>query len=719
LNAFVNSLLVDEDPQAKQASADSRSLGQQALRQPVAQQGMGNGSANTGSAQWGGQAGRAVPGRQLQDTQAPGTQLHGQLNGQAASQPNAATVNTPVSMGQSALGPSAGGLMGAAAQRQTQQQSQNFDSYSQAQPQIQAQPRSASLGTAAAPARSIDAEMLSAVATLTPERPDGNEADSGSDSDGPNDSDDSDRGDDSQLSDDPDRTPAMRLAERLRVPYVNLEEYHIDSIAVQLVPEQLCRHNTLVPIGRMDSRLMVAMADPSDVVAIDDVSTNTGLNVVPMAAEPEAIIATIDRYHRVDSELEELSNSIASSTQQSGQVAGLPDEDMVDSDDDAPIIRFVNLLISQAIMDHASDIHIEPRRDGLAVRYRIDGVLHEVQHASRTMIAGVISRLKIMAGMDIAERRKPQDGRVSVNQAGRSVDLRVATLPTVWGEKVVMRILDSAGSRMTIDDLNMSEYNLHVFRSSFNKPHGMVLVTGPTGSGKSTTLYSVVAEVAKPEVNVITVEDPVEFRMDGVNQVQVNVKAGLTFASALRSILRSDPDIVLIGEIRDRETAQIAIEASLTGHLVLSTLHTNDAPSAVMRLVEMGVEPFLVGSALECVVAQRLARRLCPYCREEYIPDSNEIDRMRFPLAPGEEPPTFWHAVGCQKCSNTGYSGRIAIHEVMQVDTDIERLAVADASASDIQTSALRQGMITLRDDGWAKAAKGLTTVDEVLRVTA
>jgi type IV pilus assembly protein PilB len=321
--------------------------------------------------------------------------------------------------------------------------------------------------------------------------------------------------------------------------------------------------------------------------------------------------------------------------------------------------------------------------------------------------------------MDIAERRKPQDGRVSVNQAGRSVDLRVATLPTVWGEKVVMRILDSAGSRMTIDDLNMSEYNLHVFRSSFNKPHGMVLVTGPTGSGKSTTLYSVVAEVAKPEVNVITVEDPVEFRMDGVNQVQVNVKAGLTFASALRSILRSDPDIVLIGEIRDRETAQIAIEASLTGHLVLSTLHTNDAPSAVMRLVEMGVEPFLVGSALECVVAQRLARRLCPYCREEYIPDSNEIDRMRFPLAPGEEPPTFWHAVGCQKCSNTGYSGRIAIHEVMQVDTDIERLAVADASASDIQTSALRQGMITLRDDGWAKAAKGLTTVDEVLRVTA
>jgi type IV pilus assembly protein PilB len=438
-----------------------------------------------------------------------------------------------------------------------------------------------------------------------------------------------------------------------------------------------------------------------------------------MVAEPGAIAETIDRYHRVDSELAELSSVITSEAQQAQSTTALTDENVSDSDDEAPIIRFVNLLISQAIMDHASDIHIEPQRDGLAVRYRIDGVLHEMQRASRSMIAGVISRLKIMAGMDIAERRKPQDGRISVAQAGRSVDLRVATLPTVWGEKVVMRILDSEGSHISIDDLNLSPRNLEVFRSSFNKPHGMVLVTGPTGSGKSTTLYSVVEEVARPEVNVITVEDPVEYRMNGVNQVQVNVKAGLTFASALRSILRSDPDIVLIGEIRDRETAQIAIEASLTGHLVLSTLHTNDAPSAVTRLVEMGVEPFLVGSAMECVVAQRLARRLCPHCREAYQPTRDELEGLRFPLPQGNPMPTFWRPRGCQKCSGTGYSGRIAIHEVMQVDTGIERLAVADAPASDIAACALQEGMVSLRDDGWAKAEQGLTSVDEVLRVTA
>jgi type IV pilus assembly protein PilB len=517
----------------------------------------------------------------------------------------------------------------------------------------------------------------------------------------------------------PARSAAQELADRLQLPYVDLGEYPVDSEVVQLVPEQMCRRDHLIPIGRMGDRLVVAMANPRDVVAVDDVSTRTGLAVMPMVAEPGAIAETIDRYHRVDSELAELSSVITSEAQQAQSTTALTDENVSDSDDEAPIIRFVNLLISQAIMDHASDIHIEPQRDGLAVRYRIDGVLHEMQRASRSMIAGVISRLKIMAGMDIAERRKPQDGRISVAQAGRSVDLRVATLPTVWGEKVVMRILDSEGSHISIDDLNLSPRNLEVFRSSFNKPHGMVLVTGPTGSGKSTTLYSVVEEVARPEVNVITVEDPVEYRMNGVNQVQVNVKAGLTFASALRSILRSDPDIVLIGEIRDRETAQIAIEASLTGHLVLSTLHTNDAPSAVTRLVEMGVEPFLVGSAMECVVAQRLARRLCPHCREAYQPTRDELEGLRFPLPQGNPMPTFWRPRGCQKCSGTGYSGRIAIHEVMQVDTGIERLAVADAPASDIAACALQEGMVSLRDDGWAKAEQGLTSVDEVLRVTA
>lgn len=515
----------------------------------------------------------------------------------------------------------------------------------------------------------------------------------------------------------PQMTEAQKLAEKLGLPTVDLSEYPVDTDAVALMPENLCRRDHLLPIGRMGEKLIVAMADPRNVVAIDDVTARTGMKVMLMVADEQAISRAIDRYHRLDSEMAELSTVIASEATDRLSTAGSMVDDDVDDDEDAPIIRFVNLLISQAIMDHASDIHIEPRRDGLVVRYRIDGVLHEVQHASPAMTAGVISRLKVMASLDIAERRKPQDGRISVSHAGRSVDLRVATLPTVWGEKVVMRILDTAIGTKTLDDLAMSARNLEVFRDSFTKPHGMVLVTGPTGSGKSTTLYTALGAVARPEVNVITVEDPVEFRMDGINQVQVNVKAGLTFAGALRSILRSDPDIVLIGEIRDRETAQIAIEASLTGHLVLSTLHTNNAPSAITRLVEMGVEPFLVGSAMECVVAQRLARRLCTKCAEPYEPTDDELAQLRFPQT--AQRPTFYQAVGCHSCSNTGYSGRVAIHEVMHVDDRIERMAVTDAAVGDIAEYAVSQGMVTLRQDGLMKAAQGLTTVDEVLRVTA
>ncbi|MGO2654699.1 MAG: GspE/PulE family protein [Pseudoclavibacter sp.] len=512
----------------------------------------------------------------------------------------------------------------------------------------------------------------------------------------------------------PGVSEAERLARELNLPTVDLSEYPVEAEAVGLVPENICRRDHLLPIGRRDRKLLVAMADPRNVVAIDDVTARTGLTVVPMVAGEAAISAAIDRYHRLDSEMAELKDVITSEV--SERTRAVADDD-VDDDEDAPIIRFVNLLISQAIMDHASDIHIEPHRSGLVVRYRIDGVLHEVQHASTAMTAGVISRLKVMASLDIAERRKPQDGRISVTHAGKSVDLRVATLPTVWGEKIVMRILDSSIGTKRLEDLAMSPRNLDVFRTSFTRPHGMVLVTGPTGSGKSTTLYTAVGAVARPEVNVITVEDPVEFRMEGINQVQVNVKAGLTFAGALRSILRSDPDVVLIGEIRDRETAQIAIEASLTGHLVLSTLHTNNAPSAITRLVEMGVEPFLVGSAMECVVAQRLARRLCPKCAEEYEPDAETLAALRLPA--GIESPTFWRPVGCHSCANTGYKGRIAIHEVMHVDDRIERLAVGDASVGDIADYAVSQGMATLRQDGLVKAAQGFTSVDEVLRVTA
>ena len=385
--------------------------------------------------------------------------------------------------------------------------------------------------------------------------------------------------------------------------------------------------------------------------------------------------------------------------------------------EDAPIVKFVNLLITQAIQDRASDIHIEPAERDLRVRFRIDGVLHEVMRSPKSITSGVTSRLKIMADINIAERRIPQDGRLSVNANGKKIDLRVATLPTVWGEKIVMRILDNSNAMLKLSDLGFADENYEVYSRSFTKPYGMILVTGPTGSGKSTTLYATLNIVSKPEVNVITVEDPVEYRLPGINQVQTNVKAGLTFAAALRSILRSDPDIVLLGEIRDHETAQIAIEAALTGHLVLSTLHTNDAPSAITRLTEMGIEPFLVGSALDCVLAQRLARKLCPKCKEAYVPSREMMTENRFTWSDDEALPTLYRPIGCSACSKTGYKGRLALHEVMAVSEDIERMAVEHASALAISKVALEQGMITLREDGLRKVKAGITSIEEILRV--
>ena len=379
----------------------------------------------------------------------------------------------------------------------------------------------------------------------------------------------------------------------------------------------------------------------------------------------------------------------------------------------------MNLLITQAIQDRASDIHIEPGEHDLRVRYRIDGVLHEVMRSPRSIQSGVISRLKIMADMDIAERRVPQDGRLSVNAHGQKIDLRVATLPTVWGEKVVMRILDNSTAQLGLPDLGFASSQLRpVLPPALSKPYGMLLVTGPTGSGKSTTLYATLNLVSTPEMNVITVEDPVEYRLPGINQVQVNAKAGLTFAAALRSILRSDPDVVLIGEIRDHETAQIAVEAALTGHLVLSTLHTNDAPSAVTRLTEMGIEPFLVGSSLDCVLAQRLARRLCVKCKEEYQPLPAELAAAGYPWQPGQDLPVLYRPVGCSACAKTGYKGRVALHEVMTVSEEIERQAVTRASGTEIGRTARAEGMRDLRGDGLLKVGQGITSLEELLRVT-
>ncbi len=512
---------------------------------------------------------------------------------------------------------------------------------------------------------------------------------------------------------------AAARAAQAGMPFVELLDYPVDARAVGIVPAALCRRYDVLPVGFAGGYLILAVADPGNILAVDDVRALAGQPVKCVVAELTDLRAALDRYIRADGELSSLSSAIeeeaAASAAELVRQQGVTEA----REDDAPIVRFVNLLISQGIQDLASDIHIEPAEYDMGVRYRIDGVMHEMQRAPKNIQNGVISRLKIMSDIDIAERRKPQDGRMSVSHGGRKIDLRVATLPTVWGEKVVMRILDNNSSSMDMSDLALLPANFEAYRRSYSKPYGMLLVPGPTGSGGSTTLYTTLHAVARPEINVITVEDPVEYRMAGINQVQVNPKAGLTFASALRSILRSDPDVVLLGEIRDHETAQIAIEASLTGHLVLSTLHTNDAPSAVTRLTEMDIEPFLVGSALDCVVAQRLARRLCERCREPYHHDPTEIANLGFGYQPGQPMGQLYRPVGCASCSNTGYRGRLALHEVMTVTEEIERLAVARASSAEIARTAIGQGMHTLRQDGWAKAQMGLTSIEEILRVVA
>jgi type IV pilus assembly protein PilB len=433
--------------------------------------------------------------------------------------------------------------------------------------------------------------------------------------------------------------------------------------------------------------------------------------VRPVVVARDELLKAIERFQRAENDLDDIAASL-------GVDSSLTLNSALDSiGEEAPIVRYVNSLIEQAIENRASDLHLEPSEGDLRVRFRIDGVLHEIDTVPKAIQSALISRLKIMSGVDITERRVPQNGRITVELNSRAVDLRVATLPTVWGEKIVLRVLDTGGIDLELKRLGFTEANYERFSRSFAKPHGMLLVTGPTGSGKSTTLYATLTEISKPQVNIITVEDPVEYRLPGVNQVQVNHKAGLTFAAVLPAILRSDPDVVLIGEIRDRVTAQLAVEASLTGHLVLSTLHTNDAPSAVTRLVEMGIEPFLVGSSLDCVMAQRLARRLCQWCREKYAPTRSELGGARWPFGVVEAPTELWRAVGCRSCAGTGYRGRIALHEVMPVGEEIERLAVERASSHELQRVAVAEGMEVLRTDGLRKAAAGETTLAEVLRV--
>lgn len=507
-----------------------------------------------------------------------------------------------------------------------------------------------------------------------------------------------------------DETRLVRiLASHIGVEFVNLTEVSVDRGAAALIPETLARRYGVIPYAFDDDSILVAMVDPSNVLVVDDIRAITGMRVLPRISTRSDVDDAIRRMGSYDESVSDL--------------ADLVTEDDVSEDlstieaavEEAPIVKLVNTLVTRAVNERASDIHVEPGERDLRIRFRIDGVLHEVMSTPRSVSGAVVSRLKIMAELDIAERRVPQDGRVSLRVSGRPIDLRVATLPSIYGEKVVIRILDKDDAILELGELGFLPYSLGRFEQSYTKPYGTILVTGPTGSGKTTTLYSTLNILNDASMNIITVEDPVEYRLPGVTQVQVNRKAGLQFANVLKAILRSDPDIVLVGEVRDGETAKIAVEAALTGHLVLTTLHTNDASSSIGRLVDMGVEPYLVASALDSILAQRLARRICDRCKAPKQATGDLVRQMGFD--PDEGPVTIYDAVGCKYCSDTGYRGRISLNEVLLVSEEIQRLSVERRPSDEIKAVAVEQGMKTLRSDGMDKVKLGLTSLKEVLRV--
>jgi type IV pilus assembly protein PilB len=500
------------------------------------------------------------------------------------------------------------------------------------------------------------------------------------------------------------------VAERHGLDHLDLGIFQPDMVAANLISIPAAKRYEAVPVSFIDDRtLLVAMADPANVLAVDDIALLTGKEIRPAVTSREDILSLISRLTRLD--------HVIADDQFAEEADQGPAEvvDLRESADDAPVIRLVNQIIAQAVEQGASDVHLEPTGTELRVRFRIDGVLVESTTVQRRMVLGVISRVKIMSDLDISERRVPQDGRIGLTIDGHKIDLRVVTLPSVHGESVVMRILDKSNVVMDLDKLGMAAQERERFERAFHQAYGAVLVTGPTGSGKSTTLYAALGQLNTIEKNIITIEDPVEYQLDGITQVQVNAKAGLHFHTGLRSMMRADPDIIMVGEIRDRETAQIAIESALTGHLVLSTLHTNDAASAIARLVEMGIEPFLVASAIDCVVAQRLARKLCQHCKERQIITAEELRnngiRSQFDME-------AYGARGCQRCGHSGYKGRLGLYEVMTVTDEIRKLALVRAPGPEIAEVAVRQGMRLLRDDGIEKVRNGLTSIAEVTRVT-
>ena len=514
---------------------------------------------------------------------------------------------------------------------------------------------------------------------------------------------------------------ARTLASRFQMPFVDLAVTGVEDEAARELPLHVLERVVAVPYELDGNTLRIAVADPGNVQTIDELRLGTRLQLELAVASRDDILGEIRRLIRAS----EAFGARAVLEGEEVEEAEETDADDLEVDDgisDVPLVRLVNSIIFQAAEDGASDIHFEPQEDALVVRLRIDGVLHEAQRIPKRMLNGVTTRLKVLAKLDIAERRKPQDGRMSLNAAaaGRMLDVRVATLPTVEGESVVMRLLDKTKKAPTLEELGLADDMRAELEKIVRRPTGAILSTGPTGSGKSTTLYAALSEINRPEINIITVEDPVEYRLPGLNQVQINPRAGLTFAAALRSILRSDPDVVMVGEIRDSETAKISIEAALTGHLVLSTLHTNDAPGAISRLNEMGVEPFLTGSAVSAVLAQRLARKLCSHCCEMYTPTTDELIKARVSpeVAAAADGAVLYRKKGCPRCGQTGYKGRIGVFQLLVMSENLESMAARNATREELERAAIEEGMRTMWDDGLAKATAGLTSIEELARVT-
>ncbi|MCG8605874.1 Flp pilus assembly complex ATPase component TadA [bacterium] len=510
------------------------------------------------------------------------------------------------------------------------------------------------------------------------------------------------------------------LADYLNLPFIELEDYDIDSSVLGIIPPELVHKHKVLPVFKIEDTLTVAMTNPGDVHIIDTLRRETGCEIEPAVSVEEDLRQALEKYfgsaENLDSSFDEVIQDIEIDKPKEEQVTSA--EKLKQLSAETPVVKLVNLIISQAIQDKASDIHIEPEEKSVQVRFRIDGILHESSSPPKALQAAIISRIKILADLDIAESRIPQDGRYQVSLNGREIDLRVSTLPTVYGENVVLRILDKGSLALDLGKLGFEPDALRQFNEILASSYGVILVSGPTGSGKTTTLYSALQSINTPEKNIITVEDPVEYRLKRIRQAQVNVKAGLTFAAGLRSILRQDPDIIMIGEIRDQETAKTAVESALTGHLVLSTIHTNDAPGGLTRLTEMGVEPFLTASATVGILAQRLVRRLCDNCKQAYTPKPAMLKKLKLGRETTQKQMRFYHGAGCKLCKNTGYKGRQGIYELMKLNEEIRELTLKNASSDQIKRAAYDNGMRSLRHDGVIKALKGVTSLEEVFRVT-